>query len=60
MLKRSVMLAAFASLSATNAYAAAAPVEEDRGFPLAIVFALIAVFCSLGVVLLAAAKKKKD
>lgn len=60
MLKRSVTFAALMALSVANAYAAAVPSEEERGFPLTIVFALIAVFCSLGVVLLAAAKKKKD
>lgn len=59
MLKRSAMFAALTALSAVNGYAAAASVEEERGFPLTIVFALIAVFCSLGVVLLAAAKKKR-
>jgi hypothetical protein len=36
----------------------AANVPAEEGFPLTIVIALIAVFCSLGVVLLAARKKK--
>ncbi len=58
MLKRSVMLATLMGFSSVDAYAAAAPAQEEQGFPLAVVFALIAVFCSLGVVLLAAAKKK--
>lgn len=44
-----------------NAYAAQAPAEEKE-FPLAIVFALIAVFISLGVVFMGVSqnKKKKD
>jgi len=62
MLKQTLTLVAMSVLMATNAYATQAPVEEEREFPLAIVFALIAVFCGVGTALFAASqsKKKKD
>lgn len=60
MLKRTATLAALMALSAANAYAAAAPVEEEREFPLAIVFALIAVACGVGTAIFASQQKKKD
>ncbi|HVK79426.1 MAG TPA: hypothetical protein VM915_02330 [Verrucomicrobiae bacterium] len=47
-----------APVSALAAVAPAAPVEE-REFPLAIVFALIAVFCGIGAALFASQSKKK-
>ena len=53
-----VFIAANALLAA-NAYATQAPVEEEREFPLAIVFALIAVFCGVGTALFAASQSKK-
>ena len=48
------------ALLAANAYATQAPVEEGREFPLAIVFALIAIFCGVGTALFAASQKEKD
>lgn len=45
-------------VSVFAAVAPAAP-EEERGFPLAIIFALIAVFCALGSSLIAARNNKK-
>lgn len=62
MLKQAATLVAMTALMAANAYATQAPVEEEREFPLAIVFALIAVACGVGTALMAASqsKKKKD
>ena len=58
MLKRFAAVALVA-MSVTSAYAAPAPMEEERGFPLALVFALVAVFISVGVVIMAASQNKK-
>lgn len=61
MLKQTAMFVAMTALLAANAYATQAPVEDEREFPLAIVFALIAVFFGVGSAILAAnSKKKKD
>lgn len=60
MFKQTVTFVAMTALMAVNAYATQAPVEEEREFPLAIVFALIAVFCGVGTALFAASQKKKD
>ena len=63
MVKRTALLVATPLLWAANAYAVQAPAEDEGGgFPLAIVFALIAVFISVGVVIMGASqnKKKKD
>jgi hypothetical protein len=61
MVKHVVMAAAASALLVANAYATAAPAEEKE-FPLAIVFALIAVFCGVGTALFASSqsKTKKD
>ncbi|MBL8546724.1 MAG: hypothetical protein JNL81_09670 [Hyphomonadaceae bacterium] len=60
MFTRVLGLAAPFAMIAANAYAAAAPAEEDEGFPLAIVFALIAVACGVGTAIFASQQKKKD
>ena len=61
MLKRLTIIAALLTGVAANAYAAAAPAAEEKaGFPLAIVFALIAVACGVGTALYAGSQKKKD
>ena len=62
MLKTTASFVALTALLAANAYATQAPVEEERGFPLTIVFALIAVACGVGTALYAASqsKNKKD
>ncbi len=62
MFKQSAIASVATMLSAASAYAAQAPVEEERGFPLAIVFALIAVACGVGTALFASSQsnKKKD
>ena len=60
MLKQTLVLIAANALLAANAYATQAPIEEEREFPLAIVYALIAVFCGVGTALFAASQKKKD
>jgi hypothetical protein len=61
MIKQFVSFVAVTVLICASAYAAQAPapVEEDEGFPLAIVFALIAVFFGVGAALFAASQKKK-
>jgi hypothetical protein len=61
MIKQLVCFLAVTALMSASAYAAQAPVavEEDDGFPLAIVFALIAVFCGVGTALFAATQSKK-
>lgn len=59
MLKQTLMFIAASALLAANAYAAQAPVEEEREFPLAMVFALIAVACGVGTALFAASQSKK-
>lgn len=59
MLKQTLVLIAANALLAGNAYATQAPVEEEREFPLAMVFALIAVFCGVGTALMAASQSKK-
>jgi len=61
-MRKRFQAAAVALLSApVSAFAAAAPAApvEERGFPLAIVFALIAVFCGIGTALFASQSKKK-
>lgn len=60
MLKRTATVFALTMMTIANAYATQAPVEEEREFPLAIVFALIAVACGVGTALFAASQKKKD
>lgn len=60
MSKRVFVVAASIAMLSTNAYAAAAPAAEEKEFPLAIVFALIAVACGVGTALMASQAKKKD
>ena len=60
MFARVLVGASSLALVAANAYAAAAPAEEEKGFPLTIVFALIAVACGVGTALFASSQKKKD
>lgn len=58
MFTRILALSMPIAIVAANAYAASA--EEDEGFPLAIVFALIAVACGVGTAIFASSQKKKD
>ena len=60
MFTRVLALAAPFAIMAANAYAAAAPAEEAEGFPLTIVFALIAVACGVFTAIFASKQKKKD
>ncbi|MEQ1492178.1 MAG: hypothetical protein ABL871_10105 [Terricaulis sp.] len=59
MFKQSVVVVVATMMLAASAYAAQAPAEEKE-FPLAIVFALIAVACGVGTALFASSQKKKD
>lgn len=59
MNKQLACFVAVTALMSASAYAAQAPVEDDEGFPLAMVFALIAVFCGVGTALFAATQSKK-
>lgn len=61
-MKRLITGAFVAAVTMCSAYAANAPAQEteERGFPPAIIFSLIAVFCALGASFLAASRKKKD
>jgi hypothetical protein len=61
MLKSNALALAVTMIATAQAYATQAPVEEEREFPLAIVFALLAVFFAVGSSIIAArSKKKKD
>lgn len=60
MFTRMLVLATPFAMMAANAYAAVAPAEEEKEFPLAIVFALIAVACGVGTAIFASTQKKKD
>lgn len=59
MFKQSVVVVVATVMSVVSAYAAQAPAEEKE-FPLAIVFALIAVACGVGTAIIASQKKKND
>lgn len=59
MLKHGASVVGATLMTLASAYAAAAPAEEKE-FPLAIVFALIAVACGVGTALFASTQKKKD
>lgn len=61
-MKQLITSAFIAAITIGSAYAANAPAPEteERGFPLALVLSLFAVFCALGASYLAASKKKKD
>lgn len=59
MTRHVVCFVAVTALLSASAYAAQAPAEEEQGFPLAIVFALIAIFCGVGAALFAATQSKK-
>ncbi|MEZ5956559.1 MAG: hypothetical protein R3C27_05020 [Hyphomonadaceae bacterium] len=58
MLSKIAVFVAASALVVANAYATAPPVEEERGFPLTIVLALIAAACAIGTALYAASQEK--